>query len=491
MTSPTTPPGHRRWGRFRLGVIGPLLSAPPDEGQLGAAIRQLAAKTWIHPVTGERVKFGGSTIERWYYAARNVDDPVGVLARQLRKDRGTHPSMTSRLADVLRAQHSLHPSWSYKLHADNLAALSELEAMGDVPSYSTVLRHMKDTGLLRRPKPKSETKGAARAAARLEASEVRSYEAAYVNQLWHWDFHVGSRRVLFPSGDYASPQLFGSLDDFSRLACHVQWYSDENTENLVHGLSQAFAKRRLPRSALSDNGSAMTAAETTMGLVDLGISLETTLPLSPYQNAKQESFWTQVEGRLLPMLERVEGLTLEQLNEATQAWVEHEYNRAEHSETGEAPIRRYLAGKDVGRDCPSSARLRELFTRKVVRTQRKSDGTVSIEGVRFEVPSRFRHVDRLHFRYAEWNLSRALLVDPETDEVLTRLLPVDKTANADGHRRRHEPLATPRSSSRPIAESGGLAPLMRKLLAERAKTRLPPAYVPKDERGDEREEHAS
>jgi hypothetical protein len=29
---------------------------------------------------------------------------------------------------------------------------------------------------------------------------------------------------------------------------------------------------------------------------------ETTLPYSPYQNAKQEAFWTPVEARLLAML---------------------------------------------------------------------------------------------------------------------------------------------------------------------------------------------
>jgi transposase InsO family protein len=342
---------------------------------------------------------------------------------------------------------------------------------------------MRDTGLLRRPKPKSATAGAARAAARLEASEVRSYEAEYVNQLWHYDFHVGSCRVLLPGAgaEWTTPQLFGALDDYSRLACHIQWYLAENAENLAHGLGQALQKRRLPRMALSDNGGAMTCAEMRSGLDDLGITLETTLALSPYQNGKQESFWTQVEGRLLPMIESVEGLTLEQLNEATQAWVELEYNRAVHSETGEAPISRYLAGKDVGREPPSSERLRDLFTRKVTRRQRHSDGTVSIAGVRFEVPSRFRHLDRLHFRYAEWDLSRALLVDPSTEEALVRLLPLDKVANASGQRRRHEPVA-PARSSRPIAESAGLAPLMKKLLVEHAKTGLPPAYVPKDER---------
>jgi transposase InsO family protein len=463
-------------------VIGQLLSAPPDEGQLGAAIRELASRRWIHPVTGARVKFGASTIERWYYEARDADDPVGALARRPRKDRGTHPSMSRVLCDALRAQHNLHTSWSYQLHADNLAALAELESLGSAPSYSTVLRYMKVEGLLRRPKAKRDTKGAALAASRVEAAEVRSYEAEYVNQLWHWDFHVGSCRVLLPTATWATPELFGSLDDYSRLACHLQWYLQENTENLTHGLSQAFQKRRLPRIGMSDNGSAMVAAETLCALEDLGITPETTLPLSPYQNAKQESFWTQVEGRLLPMLERVEGLTLEQLNEATQAWVEMEYNREVHSETGEAPVQRYLSGKDVGRGSPSSARLRDLFTRRVTRTQRKSDGTVSIDGVRFEVPSRFRHVERLHLRYAKWDMSRALIVDPDIDEVIARLHPLDKTANADGRRRAHQPVEAPRTRCRALLESAQTAPLMRKLLTEYAAMGLPPAYVPKDER---------
>ena len=59
-----------------------------------------------------------------------------------------------------------------------------------------------------------------------------------------------------------------------------------------------------------------------------------TLPYSPYQNAKQEVFWAQVEGRLMAMLEGVEPLDLKCLNEATQAWVELEYQRARHSELG-------------------------------------------------------------------------------------------------------------------------------------------------------------
>ena len=181
-----------------------------------------------------------------------------------------------------------------------------------MPSYATLRRFMSANGLDKRRRLTSRrTDGAERAEARIAEREVRSYEAEYVNGLWHWDFHHGSRKVLTARGEWATPILFGVLDDRSRLACHLQWYLAETAEIVVHGLSQAFQKRGLPRAALSDNGAAMTAAEITEGLARLGILHQTTLPYSPYQNAKQEAFWGPVEGRLIAMLEEVPDLTLE------------------------------------------------------------------------------------------------------------------------------------------------------------------------------------
>ena len=116
--------------------------------------------------------------------------------------------------------------------------------------------------------------------------------------------------MLTARGEWVTPILFGVLDDRSRLACHLQWYLAETAEIIAHGLSQAFQKRGLPRSGLSDNGAAMTAAEITQGLTRLGILHQTTLPYSPYQNAKQEAFWGPVEGRLMAMFEGVADLTL-------------------------------------------------------------------------------------------------------------------------------------------------------------------------------------
>jgi hypothetical protein len=125
------------------------------------------------------------------------------------------------------------------------------------------------------------------------------------------------------------------------------------------------------------------------GLERLGIVHHTTLPYSPEQNRKQESFWGQIEGRLLPMLEGQPELSLPLLNTATQAWAEEEYQRKEHSEIRETPLARYLRGPSVARESPSSDALRRAFRTEVSRKQRPSDGTVTVEGVRFEVPSAY------------------------------------------------------------------------------------------------------
>ena len=485
---PTESPTLRsseRWAHLRFSVVGPLLAAPPERGALQAELAKLAERKWRHPVRGDWVQFGCSTIERWYYAAvREKLDPVKVLRRKVRSDHGKHPAVSAALSERITRQYLQHPSWSYQLHAENLAAAAEKEpALGRCPSYASVARFMKSHGMIKRPRRGPvHSPGAAAAERRFENREVRSYESEYADALWHADFHHGSRRVL-ESGGWVYPVILAALDDGSRLCCHAQWYLQERAEEFCHGLSQAFAKRQLPRALMTDHGAAMIAAETQEGLDRLGILWEDTLPYSPYQNGKQEHWWTLIEGRLLPMLEGVADLTLAQLNEATQAWVEMEYNRRVHSELGESPLARYHRQKSVGRPCPSAEQLQLAFTSEVRRTQRRSDGTISLDGTRFEIPSRYGHFAQVSVRAASWDLSRVQLCDPKTGTALCRLFPLDKQKNASGGRAAK---ASPLAAEGPI-EPAGMAPLLQKLIAQYAATGLPPAYLPKAERDSSHE----
>ena len=474
---------HEKWATFRFSVIGLLLAAPPPRGELDGAIAALAERTWHHPTSGKPVRFGFSTIERWYYRAlKEKRDPVGSLRRKLRADAGRQPAMSGAVRQAITAQYAAHKSWSARLHHDNLLASAESNPdLNPVPSYATLRRFLKANGLAKRRRAQSRlTEGAERAEARFLNREVRSYEAEYVGSLVHFDAHHCSRKVMTSKGEWVTPILFGVLDDRSRLACHLQWYlGSETAEIVAHGLTQAFQKRGLPRASLSDNGPAMIAAEIVDGLTRLGVLQQTTLPYTPEANAKIEILWASVEGRLMAMLEHVADLSLARLNEATLAWVEHEYNRKVNSETGQTPIARFLAGPSVMRPSPDSTALRLAFTRTVRRMQRKSDGTLVLEGRRFEVPDRYRHVSELEVRYAGWDLSYVHLVDERSGTVLCRLFPQNKAHNASGIRRTRDPDTKEPPAPPPPTD---IPPLLQKLINQQSDTGLPPAYLPKDER---------
>ena len=69
-----TPQAH--WARFRFSIIGPLLAAPPDSGELKQTLTELAKKQWRHPITHLPVFFSVSTLERWLYRAKRSQDPI-------------------------------------------------------------------------------------------------------------------------------------------------------------------------------------------------------------------------------------------------------------------------------------------------------------------------------------------------------------------------------------------------------------------------------
>ena len=399
------------WARFRFSVVGALLSAPRARGDLVETLQALAAKTWTHPITGREVRFAFATVERWYYRARRErDDPVKVLRRTPRKDRGRvslPPAMAARLAE----QYVTHPHWSYQLHYDNLAAQARTDSsLGTLRPYCTVRRYMQAHGLVRkrRERPKA-TSGERRAAQRREQREIRSYEAEYAGPLWHLGFHHGSLQVLTPSGQWRRPIVLGILDDYSRLCCHLQWYLSETAE----------------------------------------------------------------------MLSGHPNLTLDFLNEATQAWVEVAYHKTVHRETGKTPVERFAQSNDVLRASPTSHELRAAFRLEVKRRQRQSDGTISLAGVRFEVPARFRHFRDLWVRYARWDLGQVDLVDPQTGIVLAAIYPLDRTANADGRRASIDPDAGNPAVAKEPPRSYELPPLLKQILAEFSATGRPPAYLPK------------
>lgn len=478
---------HQRWAELRFSVVGPLMAQPMELGDLKLKIEELAAQYWRHPTTGEAVKFGSSTIERWYYRVKKKQlSPLDALRTKPREDIGKTRVLHPEVASWLNENYREHPSWSRKLHCDNLRVWIENhpEPPGPpMPSYSSVVRYMRRKGFWKLPRARSpNSPSKAQALERLEKRETRRFEVEYVGALWHLDFHHGSRQVVTGDGRLVTPLCLCIIDDHSRLVCHLQWYLHEDAKTLIHGFTQALQKRGMPRMLMSDNGSAMISGEFTSGLLRLGITHELTLEYSPHQNGKQESFWGILEGRLMAMLEGEKTLSLTRLNQVSQAWVEREYNRTVHSETGVEPIERFIRGKDVLRPVSSDLEaLTLLFRRNAKRRTKRSDGTISLEGKRFEIPSAYRTLVEVVVRYAKWDLSHVDIVDPRTDKSLSPIYPVDLAKNASAKRRVIGSDQTLKTHVPLIEHKKSEVPLLTKLIAEYSATGLPPAYIPMPE----------
>ena len=467
MTTNNNNAGHDQWARLRFSVIGHLLIAPPARGELQAALKELSQREWTHP-HGHTVRFAFSTIESWYYDAQSSDDPIATLRRKRRSDAGRIRSMSFQLLEALIEQYHRHPWWSAQLHHDNLVALVHQQPeLGTMPSYATVRRALRERGLSKRRRTPngSETK---------DPREILSYEMSRSHALWHGDFHHGKIKVLTSAGTWEKPFLLAFLDDYSRLVCHAQWYLEETAEAYVHCLSQAFYKFGLPRGVMSDNGSPMTAGESEEGLLNLGILGPHSEAYKPYQNGKIEILWASVEGRLMAMLPTETPLTLDELNTMTQIWVQRDYQRRSHREIATTPEQRFLDGPNAARPCPSVETVRSAFQIAVSRKVRRSDGTLSLDGVRFQMPAAWRHFEQVRLRYARWDLSRVDLIDPQNpDRTLTVLRPLDKQRNAVTPRQK-----LPRPGTVEVAPDNKPAPLLAQMLKDHAESNLPAGWLP-------------
>lgn len=175
------------------------------------------------------------------------------------------------------------------------------------------------------------------------------------------------------------------------------------------------------------------------------------------------------------MMENKKNLTLKELNDITAVWVEKDYNQKEHEEIKRTPLESFLKEKNLHRITPDGEGLALAFTRGASRKPRHFDSTVSIEGVRFDLPWVYRHLSKVIVRYAGWDLSSAWLMDPDGEKVICRIHPLDKIANGSGLRR------STNSEIEVFEEpKDDIAPMIKNMMADYAMTGLPYSYISKE-----------
>lgn len=117
---------------------------------------------------------------------------------------------------------------------------------------------------------------------------------------------------------------------------------------------------------------------------------------------------------------------------------------------------------------------------EVKRKQRLSDDTITVEGVRYELPAAYRTLLWVNVRVARWDLSSVDLVDPHSGAHLSTLLLLDREKNADRRRRALPSHDQNVPDTDAASRRTGIAPLLQKQMADYAATGLPPAYLTKE-----------
>jgi putative transposase len=355
-------------GLFRYQLICPALDTGLSTKQRGKLVRQIAAGTHIDPF-GNQVRVSRETLDRWIRRYRGggfealvpaprrlaarTDAQVLQLAASLKRENPTRT--VAQVARILRT------------------------ATGWAPSESTLLRHFHRCDLMG-------------PAAGQDPLVFGRFEATDPNELWCGDALHGPR-----VGDRKT-YLFAFIDDHSRLLAGYRFGYAEDTVRLAAALRPALAARGVPQSIYVDNGSAFCDAWLLRACAKLGVRLVHSQPGRPQGRGKIERFFRTVREQFLVEVTDTSSedlaaagvdhaTALLELNRLFTAWVETEYHRRVHTETGHTPLARWEAGWDrLGRTpaMPTAADLTEAFLWSEYRTVTKT-ATVSLHANTYRV----------------------------------------------------------------------------------------------------------
>ena len=397
-------------GLFRYAVIAPVLYAVA--GTQAEYFRRLAQKQLEVPGLGPR-RYTVATFKSWLRHYRR--DGLEGLTPQIRSDAGTSRVITAPLSDRIRQLLEEYPTLSATRLREKLIASGHITSRRI--SEATLRRHIRQAQL----RPALERPAKAR----------KHFEKPFANELWVMDFMHGPRVLCLPAKRPTKTYLAAALDDHSRFVTLGRFYARENAPVLVGALKQAFLRHGLPQVLYCDNGSAFSSELLTLGCARLGVALVHSQPYDPASRGKIERWFRTVRSRFLAELDTAD-LTLDELNEGLDDWLNQDYHRRPHSSTGESPLNRFLRSLgSIRRRVVTAQELDRVFYRTLWRRVR-NDATVAIRRCLWEVPAAYIG-RRIEIRHPEGRPRELFLF--EDSEPVTRLLRVDAARNASGPRR--------------------------------------------------------
>lgn len=241
----------------------------------------------------------------------------------------------------------------------------------------------------------------------------RQFEAAASMELVQGDARDG---IWLPDPDNPDKTrktyLFGWVDDYSRKILYARYYWDEKLPRMEDSFKTMVLRWGIPRKSYLDNGSVYIARQFAFVLSRLGIRKIHHKPYQSWCKGKIEAVMKTLKNEFQSEAQRAGFHTLEELNSALWAWIDVEYNRRNHSSTGEPPDTRFTTGlpKDHRR-IEDLEWFESLFLVRDTRSVHKY-GLIKLEGNRYRTNAPFGTV--IAVRYNPFDLSAVWRYEGDT-----------------------------------------------------------------------------
>ena len=267
----------------------------------------------------------------------------------------------------------------------------------------------------------------------------RQFEASASMELIQGDARDG---IWLPDPDDTQKTrktyLFGWVDDYSRKILYARYYWDEKLPRMEDTFKTMVLRWGIPLKAYLDNGKVYISRHFAFILSRLGVRKIHHKAYQAWAKGKIEAVMKTLKNEFQGEAQRAGFLTLEELNSALWAWIDVEYNRRNHSSTGEPPDTRFTQGlPDDHRRIEDLQWFEALFLLREHRTVNKY-GIIKLQGNRYRTSVRYGSVIEVRYdpfdlrtvwRFEDDKIAETLIVRTLT-HTISPTIPQERTTSA-------------------------------------------------------------
>ncbi len=245
------------------------------------------------------------------------------------------------------------------------------------------------------------------------------------NDLWVGDFANGP--YVIHEGKIKETYLSLFIDCNSRYVPHGAYYLRQSLDILIDTLIKGFCKHGPPNELYLDNAKVYHATALKSACYDLNIRLLHRRVRDPAPGGLVERLFLSGQRQFESEVRAGDILTLAQLNEYFDSWLEMAYHNRIHSDLKQTPDEAFAQA--IHRSVDMNAVLR-FFMTKVERTVHQDFSDISVDNNFYAVDKRYRG-DRVWVHYDPFSNRDEVLLYNQQEDYLQKALHYERERRPD------------------------------------------------------------